>query len=180
VAKRVTYSETIAAPPEQIWKILADVTRLPDWAYQEGRFPYPIEGKYGSDQTEGEGALWIGVAADGQVAVQKITVWQPPHKLAYELQESEHAPLQMAQSNTFELEPAGKATQVTWTVDWELTGGFSLSSLLARFTAGGAFEEMMAGSLENLKRLVESAATDTEAEQEEKAAEEDADASEEG
>ena len=38
---RVSYSETIKASPEQVWAILADVTRLPDWAYTEGRFPLP-------------------------------------------------------------------------------------------------------------------------------------------
>ena len=48
-------------------------------------------------------------------------------------------------------------TKITWSVDWELTGGFSLSSLLVRFTGNGAFEEMIAGSLENLKDLIENA-----------------------
>lgn len=152
---QVNYSETIEARPEQVWTVLADVTRLPDWAYTDGRFPYPVEGKYGSDQREGPGTIWIGVAADGQTATQKITVWEPPRKLVYNLQQMEHAPLQMAQTNTFELVAVGESTNVTWTVDWELTGGFSLTKLLLRFSAGGAFEEMIAGSLENLKLLVE-------------------------
>jgi uncharacterized protein YndB with AHSA1/START domain len=151
----VTYSQEINAKPEQVWAVLSNVARLPDWAYKEGRFPYPVEGKYGSDQTEGPGTIWVGVAADGQTATQKITAWEPAKSLSYELQETENAPLQMAQSNTFNLEPAGGATKVTWAVDWELTGGFSLNKLLIRFTANGAFEEMMAGSLENLKQLVE-------------------------
>jgi uncharacterized protein YndB with AHSA1/START domain len=164
---QVNYSETIEARPEQIWAVLADVTRLPDWAYTDGRFPYPVEGKYGSDQREGAGTIWIGVAADGQTATQKITVWEAPRKLAYELQQMEHAPLQMAQTNTFELEAVGESTKVTWTVDWELTGGFSLTKLLLRFSAGGAFEEMIAGSLENLKLLVKNeAAASVEAEAE--------------
>ncbi len=151
----VTYSDTIKATPEQIWAVISDVTRLPDWAYKEGRFPYPVEGKYGSKQTEGLDTIWIGVSADGQTATQKITDWQANSSLTYELQETENAPLQMAQSNTFKLEANGEETQVTWGVDWELTGGFSLSSLLVRFTANGAFEEMMAGSLDNLKQLLE-------------------------
>ena len=125
MSKRVVHSQQINATPEQVWAVLSDVTRLPDWAYKDGRFPYPVEGKYGSDQTEGEGTVWIGVSADGQVATQKITAWNAPHKLAYELQETENAPLQMAQTNTFELEPGGDSTTVTWMVDWELTGGFS-------------------------------------------------------
>ena len=153
--KRVTYSQEIEATPDKIWGVLADPTRLPDWAYTEGRFPYPVEGKYGSEQTEGVGTIWIGIAADGQVATQKITAWETASQLTYELQETENAPLQMAQTNSFSLEPVNDKTKVTWIVDWELTGGFSISSLLVRFTANGAFEEMMTGSLDNLKTLVE-------------------------
>jgi len=152
---QVNYTEQIEASPEQVWAVLADVTRLPDWAYKEGRFPHSVEGKYGSDQREGPGTLWIGIAADGQQATQKITVWEPGQKLVYELQEMEHAPLPMTQTNSFELEAVGNSTKVTWTVDWELTGGFSLNKLLLRFSAGSAIEEMIAGSLENLKQLVE-------------------------
>ena len=65
----------------------------------------------------------------------------------------------MAQTNTFDLAAEGNDTLITWTVDWQLTGGFSLSSLLIRFSGNGAFEEMIAGSLENLKRLVEAETT---------------------
>jgi uncharacterized protein YndB with AHSA1/START domain len=158
VTKRVAFSQEIEASPETIWRVLADATRLPDWAFTEGRFPYPVEGKYGSDQTEGVGAIWIGVAADGQIATQEVTTWQPASTLTLELQETANAPLQMAQTNNFSLEPVDDNTRVTWTVDWELTGGFSISSLLLRFTANGAFEEMIAGSLENLKVLVENEA----------------------
>ncbi len=174
----VSYSQEIKATPEQVWKVLADVTRLPEWAYKEGRFPYPVKGKYGSEQTEGVGAIWIGEAADGQVAKQKITVWEPPIKLAYELQETENAPLQMAQTNTFELEAANGGAKVTWSVNWELTGGFSLGALLVRFTANGAFGEMMAGSLEILKRLVEQEAAAPEVAASEPAVEEANDAPE--
>ncbi len=156
---KVNYTEEIQATPEQVWAVLTDVTRMPDWAYTEGRFPYPVEGKYGGEQQEGPGTIWVGVSADGQVARQKITVWEPPHQLAYELQEMENAAVKMAQTNVFELEPAGdNTTHVTWTVDWKLTGGFSLNTLLLRLTGNGAFEEIIAGSLENLKRLVEAEA----------------------
>ncbi|MBN1995107.1 MAG: SRPBCC family protein [Anaerolineae bacterium] len=151
----VNYTEEINAAPEQVWAVLADVTRLPNWTYTEGRFPYPVEGKYGSDQKEGPDTIWIGVSNDGQTATQKVTVWEPNQKLVYELQEMENAPLQMTQTNTFALEAMDGKTKVTWSLDWELTGGFSLSKLLIRFTGNGAFEEMIAGSLENLKQLVE-------------------------
>ena len=152
---QVNYSETINASPEKVWAVLTDVTRMPDWAYKEGRFPYPVEGKYGSEQTEGVDTLWIGVSSDGQSATQKITAWEAPNKLVNELQEAENAPLEMTQINTFELEPVDEQTKITWTVDWELTGGFSFSKLLMRFSGNGSFEEMIAGSLENLKKLVE-------------------------
>ena len=151
----VTYTEQINAAPGQVWAILADVTRLPEWAYTEGRYPYPVEGRYGSEQTEGPGTIWVGVSADGQTATQKITLWEPPQRLEYELQEMENAAAPMSMTNKFALEAAGEGTQVTWEIDWNLSGGFSLSSLLIRFTGGGAFEEMMAGSLERLKAVVE-------------------------
>jgi len=151
---QVSYSQEIKAQPEQVWAIISDVTRLPDWAYTEGRFPYPVEGNYGSEQTEGVGTVWIGKSADGQIATQKITAWEPTKKLAYELQATENAPLKMSQANSFELEPTTTGTKITWQVDWELTGGFSLSSLIVKFTANGSFEEMMAGSLERLQMLI--------------------------
>src|SRR5262245_19779254 len=114
----VSCTEEIKATPEQVWVVVTDATRLPEWAYKEGRFPYPVEGRYGSEQREGLGTLWVGVSADGQMATQKIVVWEPPRQFAYELQEMANAPLQMAQMNTFELEPAGEVTKVTWRVDW--------------------------------------------------------------
>lgn len=151
----VSYSEEINATPEQVWAIISDVTRLPDWAYQERGQNYPVEGKYGSDQHEGIGTIWVGVSADGQTATQKITAWEPPTTLAYQLEAMENAALNMSQTSTFTLEPAGNGTKVTWAVDWQLGGGFSLNKLLLWFTGNSAFEEMIAGSLENLKALIE-------------------------
>ena len=151
---KVSYSEEIQATPEQVWAVLSDVTRLPDWAYSEGRFPHLVEGQYGSEQHQGVGTIWVGTSADGQTARQKITTWDPPYKLAYELDHMENAAVNMRQTNLFELEPVATGTRVTWSVDWQLTG-FSLNSLLLRLTGGGAFEEMIAGSLEQLKQLIE-------------------------
>jgi uncharacterized protein YndB with AHSA1/START domain len=163
----VSYSAEIDASPEQVWAVLSDVTRLPDWSYTEGRFPYPVEGKYGSDQKEGVGTIWIGVSSDGQIATQKITIWEPNQKLAYQLQATENAALEMTQTSTFELAAVNDHTRVTWSLDWELTGGFSLSKLIIRFTGNGAFEEMIAGCLENLKQLVEQEITQDHTGQEE-------------
>lgn len=151
----VSYSEEINATPQQVWSVISDVTRLPDWAYKERGQNYPVEGKYGSDQTEGVGTIWVGISADGQTATQKITAWEPPATLAYQLEAMENAALNMSQTSTFTVEPSGDGAKITWAVDWELGGGFSLNKLLLWFTGNSAFEEMIAGSLENLKALVE-------------------------
>jgi uncharacterized protein YndB with AHSA1/START domain len=156
---QVSHSQTIQASPDQVWAILADVTRLPDWAYTAGRFPHLVEGRYGSEQTTGAGTLWVGLSVDGQTATQQITTWEPAQTLAYTLQATENAPLQISQTNCLTLEPAGDQTHLTWQVDWALTGGFSLGSLLLRFSGNRAFEEMMVGSLEKLKQVVEKETT---------------------
>jgi hypothetical protein len=67
----------------------------------------------------------------------------------------ENAALQMSQICTFDLEPTTDGAHITWTVDWQLLGGWSLNALLIRLTGNGVFEEMIAGSLENLKKVVE-------------------------
>jgi len=153
---QVIYSHEMKATPDKIWAIISDVTRLPDWAYTEGRFPYPTKGEYGGEQHAGVGTLWVGTSADGQKATQKITVWEVNKLLAYELQAAENAPLAMTQSNSFTLEPTAQGTKITWQVDWALTGGWSLNSIMMRFTANGSFEEIMEGSLAKLKHVAES------------------------
>ena len=151
----VSYSEEINATPEQVWAVISEATRLPEWAYDDGRYPYPVEAHYGTDQHEGVGTIWVGVSADGQKATQKVTAWEPGQKLVYELEAIENAPMEMTQVNTFALKATAGGTQVTWSVDWSIASGFSLNKLLVRFTGDGAFEEMIAGSLENLKDLIE-------------------------
>ncbi|NJN94049.1 MAG: hypothetical protein HC875_08110, partial [Anaerolineales bacterium] len=55
MANRVSYAEEIKATPEQVWTVLTNVTRMPEWAFTEGRYPYPVEGRYGSEQHQGPG-----------------------------------------------------------------------------------------------------------------------------
>ncbi len=153
---QVSYTQSIKATPEQVWAIISDVTRLPEWTHTEGRFPHPVEARYGTDQREGVGTVWIGVSTDGQEARQQIIVWEPPRKLVTELERVENAPLAMQQINTYSLTPTDSGTDVTWMVDWQVKGGFSLAWLSAWLTAGGGFEEMIVGSLENLQQLLES------------------------
>ncbi|MCL4303524.1 MAG: hypothetical protein KJ077_48005, partial [Anaerolineae bacterium] len=69
--------------------------------------------------------------------------------------QTENAALRMAQTCTFDLEAVENGTHIVWTVDWKLIGGWSLNAILIRLTGNGVFEEMIAGSLENLKRVVE-------------------------
>lgn len=153
--QQITHAQDINATPKQIWAVLVDVTRLPDWAYQNGRVPYPVEGRYGTEQTEGVGTVWVGVTQNGGLATQKVTAWEPYHTLAFELQPSEEAALPLSQINLLQLESLGDKTRVTWRLDWEVETGFSLTSVMLMFAGNSIFEEMIAGSLANLKQLIE-------------------------
>lgn len=159
--QQIAYAQDINASPEQIWAVITDVTRLPDWAYRDGRVPYPVEGRYGTEQTEGVGTVWIGVTSNGGLATQKVTVWEPYHTLASELQRSEQAELPLAQINTLFLEPLENRTRVTWRMDWDVDSTFSLTGVMLLFAGNGIFEEMVVGSLGNLKRLIESELSET-------------------
>ena len=153
--QRITCTTEINAKPEQIWPLIADVTQHPEWAYREGRFPYLVESYCDGEPIKGLGANWVDKASDGQIVRCKIVVWEPETTLVYERQRARDAPMKIAQRHMFALEPTGDKTIVLWSVVWEPADYSWLGRRLLYFTGRDAFEEVMAGSLENLKELVE-------------------------
>ncbi|MDE0065675.1 MAG: SRPBCC family protein [Acidimicrobiaceae bacterium] len=74
----VTNETNVAAPVEAVWAVLADFDRLADWA-QEIDHSCQL-----SERSEGVGAE-RRVQVKSNVVLERVTVWQPEEKLAYEI-----------------------------------------------------------------------------------------------
>jgi uncharacterized protein YndB with AHSA1/START domain len=81
----VVRTRSVPAPPDRVWTALADFDRISAWAATVDHSSYLDELPADPDR---EGAL-VGVARRVQsgrfVLVERITVWQPGARLAYEI-----------------------------------------------------------------------------------------------
>ncbi|MXW76910.1 MAG: SRPBCC family protein [Acidimicrobiaceae bacterium] len=74
----VTNETNVAAPVEAVWAVLADFDRLASWA-QEIDHSCQL-----SERSEGVGTE-RRVQVKSNVVLERVTVWQPEEKLAYEI-----------------------------------------------------------------------------------------------
>ena len=74
---QVTCTETIQAGPDQVWAVLADVTRLPQWAYSEGRFPATVAMSRGLTMNMGRTAVLRIGSVDVVVISRHIEPFDP-------------------------------------------------------------------------------------------------------
>ena len=137
----------INATPEKIWQVLADASKITDWACTDGQYPYPVEVNI---EQRGNSTLWAVIASDGQTAVFRITDWQPARSLAYELVQHTNAPMQMAQWNIFEIEGTAEGSVLIWQFNWQIEATLVQSFLLR----SDAVREYMERSLENFRQLL--------------------------
>ncbi|WP_219418086.1 SRPBCC family protein [Pseudonocardia nigra] len=124
----------IAAPPEQVWALVTDITRMGEWS-PENRGGRWTAGATGS----AVGARFVGVNAHGPIRWRtrcRVVECAPPSRFAFTVAES-------GMTWGWRLEPAGTGTRL---VQWrERTGR---STLLARLVVrtgvlGRAREELM-------------------------------------
>lgn len=128
----------LAAPPATVWATLADFGAISAWA------PNVDHSCLLSDRTEGVGAV-RRIQAGRTTLVERITTWDPPTTLSYDLEGL--PPLVRTATNTWRVEPHGSGSRVslTSTID---TGSRPFQKLIARAVArrmAKASEQMLAG-----------------------------------
>ena len=136
-----TDSVDISAPPSAVWRVLSDLSRLPEWYYPSRRVrvigPLPIA-------PGTRFLLWIRTAAGIEVeAPGEILAVEPGRMLRWRGRSAG-----IAATATWLLEPRGAGTHLTH----EFAGG-GWMMLLSRMS--GRAPITAAKRLENLKRVVE-------------------------
>lgn len=139
-------SKQIAAPPEAVWAILADLEHQARWMVDVRKLDIV------SEQKQGVGAL-MHVTSElfGQPVVKDkmlITKWEPPHRMDVEHKGQFHG------SGQFLLTPTGGGTLFTWIEDFRPPLGplgEAAFALIIRPHLLGVF----ARSMENVRRLAE-------------------------
>ena len=140
----MTRSARLDAAPEEVWAVLAAFDRISRWAADVDHSSYL------TDQTEGVGTV-RRVQVGRTVLVERVTEWDPPRFLAYDLEGL--PPVVGGATNRWALRADGTGTAVllTSTVDPGVKPpGRLVAPLLARRLAK-ASDGMLAGLAAHLR-----------------------------
>ena len=96
----------IEAPPAAVWRVLAELDRIAEWA------PDVDHSSWMTTQQEGVGAT-RRVQVGSMTLLETVTVWEPERTLAYTLDGL--PPVVAEVVNRWDLEADGDATRVTLT-----------------------------------------------------------------
>jgi uncharacterized protein YndB with AHSA1/START domain len=94
----------VAAPPEAVWAVVSDVTRMPEWSPELRRL-YVL----GGAKEPRVGMTLLGINRRGWVAwptTSRVTRFEPGRAVAWKTRES-------GATWTYELEPSGTGTRLT-------------------------------------------------------------------
>ncbi len=131
-------STTVAAPPTDVWAALAAFDRISTWAADVEHSSFLTV------QTEGVGTA-RRVQVGRTVLVERVTEWDPPQAVAYDLEGL--PPVVAGATNRWTLRPRGDGTIVTLTGTVE-PGATPVGRLAARLIArrlGSAADGRLAG-----------------------------------
>lgn len=136
----------IAAPPEAVWAVLADLERQTDWMVDLRSLDIV------SEQTQGAGAV-MNVTSElfGMPIVKdvmEITAWQPPHRM-----DVLHRG-QFSGTGQFLVEPIDNGVIFTWIEDFEPPLGPLGEAGFALFVRPHLMR-VFSRSMANVKRLAE-------------------------
>jgi uncharacterized membrane protein len=133
----------VEAPAEAVWTYISDPAAMPKW--HRGCKQVSIL----STKTAGVGTRRRCIGADGRAVVEEITAWF--ENIGYEFIVVD-GPYREFRGR-FRLQAVPEGTIVNWTVDYKLKG--PLAGLRNTLSFHRQYEDMMAESLRQLRRLVE-------------------------
>ncbi len=144
----LTSSVEIDAPPEEVWSVVSDVTRMPEWSPELRRLWF-VGGR------RGLGALLLGINRRGLVAwptTSRVIRFEADRAVAWRTRES-------GATWTYELEPVGEGrTRLTSRRDLR---GYGVATSLMGPVIGGAaghdreLGEGLRSTLDRIKATVE-------------------------
>lgn len=135
----------IDAPREEVWRVLADPARAPDWVYGVRRVEFV------TDARTGVGAAWRQVNVHGPAVVvhlNEVTVARAPERYVVESGSKPH--VEVAHT----LDDERGRTRLTIEMDYDLPYG-PLGGGVAAVVGDEIGRVAVRRSAENLKRLVE-------------------------
>ena len=138
----------IAAPPEAVWEVLADLERQASWMVDVRRLDVVTEQKRGAGTVLRVTSELFGLPLVKDV--MHITAWEPPHRMDVAHRGQFHG------SGSFVLERVEDGTMFTWIEDFEPPLG-PLGELAFRLVVAPHLRRVFARSMANVARLAEAA-----------------------
>jgi len=109
----VQHSTTIEAPPDAVFALIHDFREWSSWSPWEGRDPAVQRQYAGAPRGRGARYSWIGRGRAGVGRMEILTATPSSEvRIALELD----APVRFYKQVDFTLQPRGRATQVTWSM----------------------------------------------------------------
>jgi uncharacterized protein YndB with AHSA1/START domain len=146
----ISASVEVAASPEQVWEVVSDVTRMPEWSPELRRL-YVL-----GSRKSGVGTLMLGINRRGLAVwptTSKVVRFEPGKAVAWRTRES-------GATWTYEIEPAVEGTRITGRRDLAKFSPGSAALLPLIGGAAGHDAELAAGiatTLERIKATIEAA-----------------------
>ena len=147
---RVQRAITINATPHKVFLLINDFHNWNKWAPQDKQDPTMVRTFSGAPDGTGAISDWTSTGSAGQ-GHMAITESVPDHRV--QVQVDFRKPFHAHNTNTFELEPAGNGTTVTWTM--QTTNRYFLKLLAVFLNMERMFGRHFEIGLRNLKSISE-------------------------
>ena len=145
---QIEMMDEIKATPEQVWTLLSDAKRYPEWVAFTDRMLETPEGAMGVGSTYRE---YGGVPPYKSESAWRVTEFDAPRRQVHV-----GADKQMQSTLTLELTPAGEGTQMRQQIDLQPRGPMlPLSKIMWPLLMRGRSQRVMESTFANAKRILD-------------------------